>query len=57
MGNELDSRTIKTKIPGYPHDETVFFTLPVKEIIALTKGPLVKDEPSTKTSAKNSNKT
>ena len=44
-------------MPGYPHNDMVFFTLLVKEIIALTKGPLVRGEPSTNTSSKNSNET
>ena len=57
MGNELDSRIIKPKMPGYPHNDTVFFMLLVKEIIVLTKGPLVMGEFSMKTSSKNSNET
>ena len=57
MGNELDSRIINPKMPGYPHKDTVFFMLLVKEIIVLTKGPLVRDESSTKMSSKNSNET
>ena len=42
MGRELDSKSIRRKMPGYPHAFTVAVTFPTKDTIAATKGPPIE---------------